>query len=176
MGHRHTGRKGFSPTRVFGLCGTFLVLLLASVLLAACFGEGRLSLREVFGDPESLDHRLFWTLRVPQALLAALVGAGLAASGSTLQGVLRNPLADPFVLGVSGGAALGATLAIAVGLSSVGEVAPGLGGGLARLSAPALFAFAGAAAATLFVLAASRGHGGRSPHAALLTGVIFNAF
>lgn len=173
-----TGGVGFTPARVFGLGAVFLVLLFGAFLLAVCFGEGPLSLGEVLGDPESLDSHIFWTLRVPRAVLAALVGAGLAVSGSTLQGVLRNPLADPFILGVSGGAALGATLALAVGLGTVEveKVAPGLGGGLERISAPALFAFVGAMAAMLFVLAASRGHGGRAPYAALLTGVVFNAF
>jgi iron complex transport system permease protein len=161
---------------VFGLCGTFLVLLLAALLLAVCFGEWSISLGEVLWNPESPDGEIFWSIRVPHVLLAAVVGAGLAASGSTLQGVLRNPLADPFILGVSGGAALGVTLAIAMGLSRVEEVAPGLRGGLERISAPALFAFIGAAAAMVFVLAVSHGHGGRAPYAALLTGVVFNAF
>jgi iron complex transport system permease protein len=129
----------------------------------------------VLDDPSSSDAVIFWSVRLPRALLAAIVGAGLAVSGATLQGVLRNPLADPFILGVSGGAALGATLALALGLATVGQVAPGLGSGLEHLSAPALFAFLGAAAAMLFVLVVSRGHGGRAPYAALLTGVIFNA-
>lgn len=171
-----TGRGGFTPARAFALCGVFLVLLFAAFVLAVRFGDDPISLKAALTDPTSTDATILWSLRLPRALLAALVGAGLAASGATLQGVLRNPLADPFVLGVSGGAALGATGALALGLATVGEVAPGLGGGLERFSAPALFAFVGAAAATLFVLAASRGHGGRAPYAALLTGVIFNAF
>ncbi|HYO56209.1 iron ABC transporter permease [Archangium sp.] len=170
------GVKGFTPARALGLCGAFLVLLLAAFLLAVRFGDQSLSLSTVLGDPDSSDAVIFWSLRLPRALLAAVIGAGLAASGATLQGVLRNPLADPFVLGVSGGAALGATVALAVGLATVGDVAPGLEGGLERLSAPALFAFLGAAAAMLFVLVASRGHGGRAPYAALLTGVVFNSF
>ncbi|WNG61295.1 iron ABC transporter permease [Archangium gephyra] len=176
MGQRHIMRKGFTPARVLGLCGAFLVLLLASFVPAVSFGEWPVSLVKVFAHPGSTDSHVFWSVRLPHVLLAAIVGAGLAASGSTLQGVLRNPLADPFILGVSGGAALGATLALALGLASVEDVAPGLGGGLARLSAPALFAFLGAVAAMLFVLAISRGHGGRAPHAVLLTGVIFNTF
>jgi iron complex transport system permease protein len=171
-----TGRGGFTPGRALGLCGVFLVLLLAALLLATLFGHKPISLEVALMDPESDDATILWSLRLPRALLAALIGAGLAASGSTLQGVLRNPLADPFVLGVSGGAALGATIALAAGFATVGQVASGLGGGLERLSAPALFAFLGAAAATLFVLVASRGHGGRAPYAALLTGVIFNSF
>ncbi|HEX8434334.1 iron ABC transporter permease [Archangium sp.] len=177
MREKGRGRGSFTPGRALGLCGAFLVLLLAAFVVAVCFGDQPISLHAAFfGKPTSKDAIIFWSLRLPRALLAAIVGAGLAASGVTLQGVLRNPLADPFVLGVSGGAALGATVALAVGFATVGEVAPGLGGGLARLSAPALFAFVGAVAAMLFVLVASQGHGGRAPYAALLTGVVFNAF
>ena len=76
-----------------------------------------------------------------------------------MQGLLRNPLADPFVLGVSGGAALGATLAIAAGLG-----------------APWFFAFGGSVAATVLALMGGRVQGQNSPYASLLTGVIFNAF
>ncbi len=170
------GRGGFTLGRALGLCGVFLVLVLGMFLLAVPFGEQSVSLALALREPGSSDATIFWTIRLPQAVLAALVGAGLAASGSTLQGVLRNPLADPFILGVSGGAALGATLALAMGLATVDEVAPGLRGGLARLSAPALFAFVGAGASMLLVLVASRSHGGRTPHAALLTGVVFNTF
>jgi iron complex transport system permease protein len=176
MTPRDLGRQGLTPTRVLGLCGAFLLLLLASLLLAFSFGEWTVYLPEAFTLPGSTSHLLLWSIRLPHVLLAAIIGAGLAASGSTLQGVLRNPLADPFILGVSGGAALGATLALAMGLARVEDVAPGLGGGLARISAPALFAFLGAVAALLFVLAVSRGQGGRAPHAVLLTGVIFNTF
>nr|WP_171818876.1 iron ABC transporter permease [Pyxidicoccus fallax] len=158
------------------LLGAFLALAFISFALAARFGEQSISLIAALTDPTSSDAVIFWELRLPRALLGAIVGAGLAASGTTLQGLLRNPLADPFVLGVSGGAALGATLALAVGLATVGEVAPGLGGALSRLSAPALFAFLGAGASILFVLSASRGAAGRAPYAALLTGVIFNSF
>ncbi len=169
-----------TPARVLGLSGVFLAGLAVVFLLTVFLGEQAVSPRVLLEEPGSLEARIFWSLRLPHACLAALVGAGLAASGSTLQGVLRNPLADPFVLGVSGGAALGASLALALGLGTVGDLTlglgGGLGGGLSRLSAPALFAFAGAVAAMFFVLAASRGQGGRAPYAALLTGVVFNAF
>ncbi len=62
---------------------------------------------------------IIWDLRLPRALLATAMGAGLAAAGAAYQAVFRNPLADPFVIGASGGAALGATLAIVAGLSPV---------------------------------------------------------
>ena len=162
--------------RVLLLCAVGLGLALVVFALAVSFGEQSISLAAALTEPGSSDATIFWEVRLYRALLATIVGAGLAASGATLQGLLRNPLADPFVLGVSGGAALGATLALAVGLATVGQVAPGLSGGLERLSAPALFAFVGAGASVLFVLAVSRGHATRAPYAALLTGVVFNSF
>jgi iron complex transport system permease protein len=171
-----TPSRALRAGRVLALCAVGLGVMLVALAIAVRFGEQSISLREVFAQPKSSDATIFWEVRLPRALLAFIVGAGLAASGSTLQGLLRNPLADPFVLGVSGGAALGATLALALGLSTVAEVAPGLSGGLARLSGPAFFAFLGAGGAVLFVLAASRGHAARAPYAALLTGVVFNAF
>jgi iron complex transport system permease protein len=175
--HEPGGRRGgFTLGRALGLGGAFLVPLLGAFLLAVRFGDEPISVWFALTVPDSTDATIFWSVRLSRVLLAAIVGAGLAASGATLQGVLRNPLADPFVLGVSGGAALGATLALAAGLGTVGQMAPGLEGGLARLSAPAVFAFLGAAVAMLFVLVVSRGHGSRAPYAVLLTGVIFNAF
>lgn len=157
--------------------GVLCALALASLAVAAAFGEYPLSLREALFNPSSPDARIFWSLRMPRALLAALVGAALGTSGCALQGLLRNPLADPFVLGVSGGAALGATLALAVGLGTLGDVVgAGFGEGVARISAPSLFAFAGALGATALVFAAGKRRGRTSPYAALLTGVIFNAF
>src|ERR1044071_3830806 len=112
---RGRGRKSFTLARALGLGGVFLVLLFAAFLVAVRLGDQRISLVEALGDPSSSSAIIFWSVRLPRALLAALVGAGLAASGVTLQGVLRNPLADPFVLGVSGGAALGATLSLFLG-------------------------------------------------------------
>jgi iron complex transport system permease protein len=167
---------GFRASRVLALFGAFLALACVAFAVAVRFGEQPISLTAALTDPTSTDAVIFWSLRLPRALLGAIVGAGLAVSGTTLQGLLRNPLADPFVLGVSGGAALGATVALAVGLATVGEVAPGLGGALSRLSAPALFSFLGAGASILFVLSASQGPAARAPYAALLTGVVFNAF
>jgi iron complex transport system permease protein len=128
-------------------------------------------------SPDSIDAAIFWSLRVPRALLAIIVGAALGASGCMLQALMRNPLAEPFVLGVSGGAALGATLAISFGvgtLRSLPELT--LRAALARFSAPSLAAFVGALGATTLVFAAANVRGRSSPYAALLTGVIFNAF
>lgn len=161
---------------MLGLCAVGLALVVVAFAVALRFGEQPLSLVAALTEPSSMDALIFWSVRLPRVLMGVIVGAGLAASGATLQGLMRNPLADPFVLGVSGGAALGATLALALGLATVEQVAPGLFGGLAHFSGPALLAFLGAGASVLFVLAVSRGHATRAPYAALLTGVIFNAF
>ncbi len=149
----------FTFGRAAGLIFALACLALVSFAVSARFGEQPISLSTAFSDSASTDAAIFWSLRVPRALLALIVGAALGASGAALQGLLRNPLADPFVLGVSGGAALGATLAIAAGLG-----------------APWFFAFAGSVAATALALVGGRVQGQNSPYASLLTGVIFNAF
>ena len=167
----------FSAGRAAAVLAALAVASIAALALSARFGEYPLSLRRALADPRSTDGQIFFSLRLPRALLAAVVGAALGSAGCTLQALLRNPLADPFILGVSGGAALGATVALAVGLGTVGEVVGGgLGAGVARLSAPAAFAFAGSLAATALVFAAGKVRGRTTPYAALLTGVIFNAF
>ncbi|MFH1531615.1 MAG: iron ABC transporter permease [Pseudomonadota bacterium] len=115
---------------------------------------------------------MVWEVRLPRALLAYLTGGILALSGAVFQAVLRNPLADPYIVGVSGGAALGATIALAAGLSAVPLALPF---GLA-LGPVFLASFAGASVATfLLVLFASRRGGLRTTHL-LLMGVVFNFF
>jgi iron complex transport system permease protein len=154
---------------VLGL-GAFALVAFA---LAVRWGEQPLSLEAAFGDAASNDAAIFFSLRLPRALLAGIVGAALAASGCVLQALLRNPLADPFVLGVSGGAALGATLALVLGVSVLGDAQEGARSWV-EVSAPSAFAFAGSVVATALVFGASGA--AKSPYAALLTGVIFNAF
>lgn len=102
-------------------------------------------------------------LRLPRALLGAFVGAALASSGAVLQATLRNPLAEPYLLGVSGGAAVGAVLAVSLGAAGLGVVA--------------VAAFGGALAAVVLVLALGRGRGGtRTPDSLLMAGVVTGAF
>ncbi len=150
----------FSAGRAAAILLVLAVVAVGAVLVSAVVGEYPLSLGQALHHPASVDATVLWRLRMPRAVLGALVGASLGASGSALQGLLRNPLADPFILGVSGGAALGATVALALGLTA--------------LVAPSLFAFLGSVAAMALVLAVGRSR--RSPEAALLTGVVFNAF
>jgi iron complex transport system permease protein len=104
-------------------------------------------------------------IRAPRVLLAALVGAALAVSGAALQGVFRNPLADPSVIGVSSGAAVGAVAAIVLG---------GGGSALGIAATPAA-AFAGALAAALAVYAMSRHQGRTETVTMVLTGVAVTA-
>jgi cobalamin transport system permease protein len=136
-------------------------LLAGLVLLLAV----SLALGLALGSAERASAEILWQIRLPRVVLAALVGAGLASAGALLQALLHNPLADPYVLGISGGAALGGVLALALGLGS----------GIAAFSVPA-FAFAGALGATALLWTIA-GAGGRAPaHSLLLTGVVFNAF
>jgi iron complex transport system permease protein len=110
------------------------------------------------GDPASpTQHAVVWKIRLPRALLAALVGAALGSSGGAFQAVLRNPLADPYILGVSGGAALGAVTALTLGFAS-------------PLLLP-LAAFCGALGALALVYWVAQAYRG-SPHTLILCGVM----
>ncbi len=157
----------FSVPRLVGAVLASAGVLALSLALGAALGSETVSLGEAF-TPGTPAEAILFSLRIPRVLLAALVGAALAASGSTLQALMRNPLADPFVLGVSGGSALGATIALALGVSSLAAL-PGL-------SAVSALALVGALGSTLLVMAVGRLAGRGSPHTTLLAGVIFNAF
>src|ERR1051325_310735 len=102
-----------------------VALLVASVVIALSLGAADISLTALLnGEPTAT--AIFFRLRLPRVLLGALVGATLAMAGVTFQTLLRNPLADPFILGVSGGAAAGAAVSTALGLARVpGLVPPG---------------------------------------------------
>jgi iron complex transport system permease protein len=87
-----------------------VLALLAAFLAAVVLGAADVPLRDLFSSA------IFWDLRLPRALLALLVGGSLGVAGASLQSLVRNPLADPFLLGLSGGAGLGAVVAIALHL------------------------------------------------------------
>jgi iron complex transport system permease protein len=149
----------------------FGALAAAAVLLAPLVGSTSISLRRVFdlSTPfrDNTDAQIFFVARLPRTLAGAWVGACLAAAGVVFQGLLRNPLATPFTLGVSAGAALGAMLAITFDWSFTR-----LG-----ISAVPAAAFAGsiAAVAIVYALAQAR-HRGLSTSVLLLAGVTLNAF
>lgn len=121
-------------------------------VIAAIQGQGTASQIAIVRD-----------LRLPRVLLAGLVGAGLSMSGGALQGTLRNPLAEPYLLGVSGGAAVGAVLAMITGMSNPLVVT--------------LAAFIGAAVATVLVAVLARVvGGGGDTRLLLMAGVVVGAF
>ena len=150
-----------------------LLLLAASVIaagaIAAAVGSSHLSLHDVIaaltGGGDAASRGIVLDFRLARLLLAACVGAALASAGASYQAVLRNPLADPFILGVSGGAALGAVLFIAF------DPASGLGDSIARPAA----AFLGAVLTLVALFAIARFQGRTETTALLLTGVVLNA-
>jgi len=151
-----------------------LLALAGALALSCAFGAQPLSIATALAGGEP-DRSILLGLRLPRALLGAVVGVALAASGTALQALLRNPLAEPFVLGVSGGAALGGTLVLFAALLA-GRLWSPLAEGIAAASPVALGAVAGAAGATVLVFALGRIGGRLVPEAALLVGIVFNAF
>ncbi len=116
-------------------------------------------------DPESITSTIVWQIRLPRVILAAAVGGTLALGGLVFQALLRNPLAEPYILGISGGSAIGAILAMLLGLSYF----PGV----------ALFSFAGSLLVLVFVTTiagATLGNTMLSRDSLLLGGVMMNAF
>ena len=141
------------------------LLTLISLLLALSLGNVPLGLREalaaLFGRGEGMAVEVVRSLRLPRALAGLACGGLLAVSGALLQVLLRNPLADPYVLGISGGASVGALLVMLLGLTG------GIGVGAA--------AFCGALAAMFMVFGLAHGNGGWTQTRLLLTGVIVAA-
>ncbi|MFJ5368224.1 FecCD family ABC transporter permease [Bosea sp. CER48] len=133
-----------------------VLALLAAVALDVSIGPGNLPLGDVLrtlADPQSASPRLsviVWDLRLPIALMALAVGAMLGLSGAGMQTILANPLADPFTLGVSAAATVGASVAIVFGWS----VVPGAGPFIVTANA---FVFALAASLVLFFMTKLRG-------------------
>ncbi|MDW8250368.1 MAG: iron ABC transporter permease [Myxococcales bacterium] len=150
----------------WGVASAATMLLLVALWVGINVGSEPTSLRRALNDPASLDRVLIMEARLPRVLLGAVAGGGLATTGAAFQALLRNPLAEPYVLGVSGGAALGASVAIALGASALTTL------GVAVVPAAAL---AGGLGATMLVYLIARRN--RSPSGAtwLLAGVIVNA-
>lgn len=95
----------------------FIFLLLLFLLLASMLGCSMLGVVH-FGWADMWQSPIFWNLRMPRIVLSALVGAALSVCGAAYQSVFRNPLTDPYVLGISSGASLGAAIAILLGLEA----------------------------------------------------------
>ncbi len=150
----------------FAWTGGVVALVIVAVL-ALAFGSASIPIgdivRGLMGDGDAGTIAIVRSLRVPRVALAMLVGAGLSMSGGTLQGTLRNPLAEPYLLGVSGGAAVGAVMAMALGVHEPYAITAS--------------AFGGAALATMLTTGIARAVGGAADTRLLImAGVIVGAF
>ena len=151
------------PSRLAGALLLLGALLAVALFLGVSFGATSLSWSDVLNGGEPA-RTIFLRIRLPRVLVGALVGAALAIAGVTFQTLLRNPLADPFILGVSGGAACGAAVATALGLA---RRLPGI---------VPVVAFAGACLATFAVFALARRRDHTDPTRLLISGLVLNAF
>ena len=153
-----------SRTSPLLVLASLVLLALAAFALALSTGsvaiDARSVARAIFGFGDETQRAIVRELRLPRAVAAFATGGALALAGALLQVLLRNPLADPYVLGVSGGAAVGALTAMLVG--AVAWMVP-------------TAAFAGALVSTAIVFGLARGRGAWSPTRLLLTGIIVAA-
>jgi iron complex transport system permease protein len=168
--------RPLSRRRYLGVLSACALACLAALLLSPLIGSAPLSLNDLrqaldFSRPlsDNPPARILLYGRLPRVLAAAIAGAGLSAAGVAFQGLLRNPLASPYTLGVSSGASLGAVLAIRFGLSTASLAGPGLFLSAGALAVP-LCAFAGALLTVLLVYWIGD-RGGAGPITLLLTGV-----
>lgn len=151
------------------------ILLVSGLMALAVLGIGFLGLaagssgwrletawQAVLGQGATMDHAIVWNLRLPRVLMAALVGAALSLGGLVFQALLRNPLAEPYILGISGGSAIGAIIGILLGL--------------ARFPGVTVTAFLGSIATLVLVLGVVRGRALVTRDTLLLAGVMVNAF
>jgi iron complex transport system permease protein len=162
------GGKRVTGRRLAVVLGTCLIAVAVIAVLAPLFGRGGSGQLELLGfgafTPGSIDHDVLW-VRIPRVLASLVAGAALAGAGCALQALLRNPLAEPFTLGISSGSSLAAVIAIRLGAESV------LGH-----SAVAIAALAGASG-TLFVVWQLGRIGRHLPPATLiLAGVTISMF
>jgi iron complex transport system permease protein len=143
------------------------------VLVAPTMGMKDLPLIDaLLGRADATTNRIFWDIRVPRVIMGFLAGAGLAVSGMAFQALFRNPLATPFTLGVSGGAALGAALCIRLGLDFHAAIVSGV----IEMSGTAACALSGAAGAVLLVYGFTRLKRGFSTATMLLAGIAMSFF
>lgn len=149
--------------RIFLPC--LAIISIMCLITAPFFGATFISFKDAF-DPGSPSYLIFWRLRLPREIGAFLAGAGLSLCGVVFQAMFRNSLATPFTLGISSGAALGASLFIRLGLPVGLSVMPGC----------PLAALAGCCIAMLLVYGITRIIGGFSTTVMLLAGVIVNFF
>ncbi|MCM1988720.1 FecCD family ABC transporter permease [Oceanirhabdus seepicola] len=153
--------------RTYKMCIIFslFVLALFSILLSVSLGPLKIPLGEViqciFKNPEGINKQIIWNVRLPRTLIAAVVGMSLAVSGAILQGVMRNPLASPNIIGVSSGAGLAAVIILVLFPNYYYLVPP--------------VAFIGALSSTLLIYVLAW-KGGIKPLRMILAGVAVSSF
>ncbi len=159
-----------------------IVLLVISVALSVSFGSLNIKpsisysiiLNKLFGlslgNPDEVNnlsnYNVIWLIRMPRVLLAIAVGCGLAICGTIMQATVQNPLAEPYILGISSGASLGATFAIMIGMGSFS---------ILSLNGVSLWAFLGALGASISVLVLSSMGSKMSSAKLVLSGTVINA-
>ncbi|MCF8028896.1 MAG: iron ABC transporter permease [Desulfobacteraceae bacterium] len=153
---------------IVAVSGALVALLAISIFLGLSMGSSGAgfstmaqAVREAFHSG-SMMHDIIWKIRFPRVILAALVGATLSLGGLVFQALLRNPLAEPYILGISGGSAIGAIIGILLGLARF----PGVG----------ILAFIGGMATLFLVLGIAAGRTVAKKESLLLAGVMVNAF
>ncbi len=154
--------------RLIVISALLLFLLAAAALLGISIGSTGNHLGTVLGilfggqQADSVLTTIIWRIRLPRVILAFLVGATLSLGGLVFQALLRNPLAEPYILGISGGSAIGAIIGIILGFSYF----PGVG----------IMAFTGSIATLILLLVISSGPTVLKKNSLLLSGVMVNAF
>jgi iron complex transport system permease protein len=147
-----------------------LIVLIGVAGICSLVGSERVNLSQVLKGPSAdsvnTDYEILVRIRLPRIAAAGLIGAALAVSGVVFQALLRNPLADPYILGISSGAALGAVIALSLGLSATAAWGSPIG----------LAAFVGAIVTVWAVFGIASASGKRHPATLLLAGVVVNAF
>ncbi len=160
----YSHRAGRLPLLCFGLSAVFLVVFFAALAV----GPSSVSLKDIYAlasgklAADSTAATILWKIRLPRILLAAVVGATLSLGGMVFQALLRNPLAEPYILGISGGSAVGAIIGILLGLAFF----PGI----------TLFSFLGSMLTLATVLLLAGGRSATRKDSLLLGGVMMNAF
>ena len=163
-------RINFLEGRQFLLLIVFCLLLIFSLFVGVSFGGIKANVFNLFSfDTVTLESQVLTEIRIPRVLLAGFVGASLGLAGASLQGLFRNPLADPGLIGVSAGAALGAALAIVIGSETMGESYFGF------LLLP-LAAIIGSSIVIFLLFSLTRGFGVRGVIYMILVGIAINAF
>lgn len=166
------GPEAAHPRSTWLIPALLLALLVLAVVVSTGVGSVALSVSETLGAlgigpaVDTTTRTIVLQIRLPRITLAATVGAGLAAAGTVFQGIFRNPMADPYIIGVSAGAALGATAAIVLNLSFA----------ILGVSAVTIVAFAAALLVTLLVYRLAWFRGDVVVEHLLLAGVAVGAF